>query len=151
MVRETGFQSKVESYQILKKWYLIPPCLALSTIRYGSRVKWSNSGKGVAPSPTPWCRSFRKGSFWVTFDYGRQLYLHSLISGTGAVPSHLGYSFDSFILLPRIYLQNILSPTNKTQVVSKDTIHLCTVKKHSYKTKLSHERMVCYLLLTSLL
>ena len=24
-----------------------------SIIRYGSRVKWSNLGKGVAPSPTP--------------------------------------------------------------------------------------------------
>ena len=31
------------------KWYLIPPCLTLSIIRYGSRVKWSNPGKGVAP------------------------------------------------------------------------------------------------------
>ena len=44
-----------ESYQRLKKWYLMPPCLTLSIIRYGSRVKWSNPGKGVAPSPTPWC------------------------------------------------------------------------------------------------
>ena len=38
-----------------KKWYLIPPCLKLSIIRYVSRVKWSNLGKGVAPSPTPQC------------------------------------------------------------------------------------------------
>ena len=30
-----------------KKWYLIPPCLALNIIRYGSRLKWSNPGKGV--------------------------------------------------------------------------------------------------------
>ena len=37
----------------LKKWYLIPPCLTLSIIRYVSRVKWSNPGKGVVPSPTP--------------------------------------------------------------------------------------------------
>ena len=36
-----------------KKWYLIPPCLTLSIVRYGSRVKCSNPGKGVAPSPTP--------------------------------------------------------------------------------------------------
>ena len=40
--------------QRLKKWYLMPPCLTLSIIRSGSRVKWSNPGKGVAPSPTPW-------------------------------------------------------------------------------------------------
>ena len=27
---------------------------------YGSRVKWSNPGKGVAPSPTPWCSKLSK-------------------------------------------------------------------------------------------
>ena len=36
-----------------KKWYLMPPCLTPSIIRYGSRVKWNILGKGVAPSPTP--------------------------------------------------------------------------------------------------
>ena len=39
---ETWVQSQVELYQRLKKWYLISPCLTLSIIRYGSRVKWSN-------------------------------------------------------------------------------------------------------------
>ena len=43
-------QYQVESYQSLKKWYLILPCLTLSTIRKGSRVKWSNPGNGVALS-----------------------------------------------------------------------------------------------------
>ena len=38
MVQETGVQLQVESYQRLKKWYLIPPCLTLSTIRKGSSV-----------------------------------------------------------------------------------------------------------------
>ena len=38
MVQETGVQSLVESYQILKKWYLMPPCLTLSITRYGTRV-----------------------------------------------------------------------------------------------------------------
>ena len=75
MARETWVQSQVESYQRLKKWYLIPPCLTLSIIRYGSRVKWSNPGKGVAPSPTSWCSSYRKGSLRVTLNCGRQLYL----------------------------------------------------------------------------
>ena len=41
-----------------KKWYLIPPCLTLSNIRYVSRVKWSSPGKGVVPSPTPRCSSY---------------------------------------------------------------------------------------------
>ena len=64
MIRETWVQSQVASYQRLLKWYLIPPCLTLSTIRYVSRVKWSNPGKGVAPSPTPRC-STEKGAFWL--------------------------------------------------------------------------------------
>ena len=62
MARVTGVQSQVESYQRLKKWYLMPPCLALNTIRWWSRVKWSNPGNGVAPSPTPRCSSYWKGS-----------------------------------------------------------------------------------------
>ena len=53
----------------------MPPCLTLSIIWYGSRVKWRNTGKGVVPSPTPWCNSYRKGSLRVTLDYGRLLYL----------------------------------------------------------------------------
>ena len=61
-----------------QKWYLIPPCLTLSIIRYGSRVKWSNPGKWVAPSPTPWCNSYQKGSLLVTLDYSRQLYFYLL-------------------------------------------------------------------------
>ena len=44
-------------------------------MRYGSRVKWSNSGKGVAPSPTPQCSSYWKESLRVALDYGHQLYL----------------------------------------------------------------------------
>ena len=43
---------------ILLKWYLIPPCLTISNIRYVSRVKLSHSGKGVVPSPTPRCSSY---------------------------------------------------------------------------------------------
>ena len=42
------------------KWYLISLCLILSNIRYVSRVKWTNPGKGVAPSPTPQCSSYWK-------------------------------------------------------------------------------------------
>ena len=67
--RETGVQSQVESYQRLKKWYLIPPRLTLSIIRYRSRVKWSNPGKGGVSFPTHWC-----SSLLVTHDYSRQLH-----------------------------------------------------------------------------
>ena len=78
MARETGVQSQVESYQRLKKWYLMPPFLTLSNIRYVWRVKWSNPETGVAPSPTPWCSSYRKGSLQVTCNYSRKLYLRRL-------------------------------------------------------------------------
>ena len=44
----------------MELWYHL--CLTLSIIRYGSRVKRCNPGNGVAPSPTPWCSSYRKGS-----------------------------------------------------------------------------------------
>ena len=57
-----------------QKWYLMLPCLTLSVIRYGSRVKWSNPGIGVAPFPTPRCSSYWKVTLWVTLDNGRQLY-----------------------------------------------------------------------------
>ena len=60
MAWKTGVHSQVESYQRLKKWYLMLSCLTLSIIRYGPRVKWSNQGKGVVPSPALWCSSYRK-------------------------------------------------------------------------------------------
>ena len=75
MVRETSVYSQVESYQRLKKWYLILPCLTLSFIRWGSRVKWSIPGNGIVPSPIPHCSSYLKGNLWVTLHYSRQLCL----------------------------------------------------------------------------
>ena len=51
----------------------LPPCLTLSNIRYVSRVKLSNPGKGVAPSLTLRCSSYWRGSLLVALDYGRQL------------------------------------------------------------------------------
>ena len=78
LVRETRVQSQVVSYQRLLKWYLIPPCLTLSNIRYVSKVKWNNPEKGIAPSPTLRCSSYWKGSLLVTLDYVRQLYFTSL-------------------------------------------------------------------------
>ena len=47
MVRETGLESHVESYQRLKKWYLMPASFAL-IIMGGSRVKWSHPENVVA-------------------------------------------------------------------------------------------------------
>ena len=61
--RETRVQSQIESYQILKKWYSMPPCLILSFIWYRSRIKGSNPEKGVVSFPTPQCSSYWKGNF----------------------------------------------------------------------------------------
>ena len=58
-----------------QKRYLMPPCLTLSITRYGSRVKWNNPRKGIAPSSTPQCSSYWKGSLWVTLNYGCKLNL----------------------------------------------------------------------------
>ena len=63
MAQKTWVQSQVESYQRFKKWYLMLPCLILSIKRCGLRVKRSNPGKGVVPSPTPWCSSYQKRAF----------------------------------------------------------------------------------------
>ena len=58
------------------KWYLMPPCLILNIIRYGSRIKKSYPEKREAPSTTTWCCSWWKGSLRVAFNNGRQLYLY---------------------------------------------------------------------------
>ena len=49
----------------------------LNTQHYKVRIKGKvePSREGVAPSPTSWCSSYRKGSLRVTLDYGRKLYL----------------------------------------------------------------------------
>ena len=53
----------------------------LNTQHYKVRIKGKvgQSREGVAPSPTPWCSSYRKGSLRVTLDYGRQLFLKLLV------------------------------------------------------------------------
>ena len=52
----------------------------LNTQHYKVRIKGKveQSREGVAPFPTHWCSSYRKGSLRVTLDYGRQLYLLQL-------------------------------------------------------------------------
>ena len=67
-----GFNSRSSHTKDFKKWYLIPPWLTLSIIRYVLRVKWSNPGKRVASSPTPRCCSNWKGSLRVALDYSHQ-------------------------------------------------------------------------------
>ena len=53
----------------------------LNTQHYKERIKGKvkQSREGVAPSPTPWCSSYRKGSLRVTLDYGRQLIMFLVV------------------------------------------------------------------------
>ena len=51
-----------------KKKRLIPLCLILSFMSFVSRVTWSNPEKGVVPTPTPRCSSYRKGSLRVALE-----------------------------------------------------------------------------------
>ena len=45
---------------------------------YKERIKGmcSYPGKWVVPFFTPWCGRYWKGSFWVTFEYGRPTYIY---------------------------------------------------------------------------
>ena len=70
MARETWVQSQAESYQTLRKWFSVSPCLTLSIIRLGSLIKWGNSRKGVTTTPTHLCSGYRNGS---------QLYLYNCL------------------------------------------------------------------------
>ena len=95
---ETGVQSQVESYQIFKKWYLIPQ-------HYKVRIKsrWSNPGKGVVPSPKPWCSSYWKRSLRVTLNYGRSPYFLYYITLYYTILLYLYYIL-LIILLCYIYI-----------------------------------------------
>ena len=63
MVQETGVQYQVESYQRLKKWYLMPPYLALSTIRYVSRLSRTIQGIELQPPLHLGVVAIEKGAF----------------------------------------------------------------------------------------
>ena len=55
-------QKKKKKKKEKKKRYFMPPCLTLSIIKYGSKVKWSNPGKRVVPSPHLHVVAIEKGA-----------------------------------------------------------------------------------------
>ena len=105
---------------------MIPPRLTLSNIRYISRVKWSNPGKGVVPYPTPWCSSYWKGSLLVTLDYSHQLD-NQLIGLVGRVfangPGNLG-SIPVHVILKtlKMVLDTSLLNTQQYKVHTKGKV-----------------------------
>ena len=96
---------------------MIPSWLILSNIRYVSRVKWSNPGNGIAPSPTPRCSSYWKGSLLVSLDYG--LYFNYFLSfGKDLVD----FSQVKFSLAPRSrsFPQTLKFASGKYFVIQSD-------------------------------
>ena len=63
-------QVSISGQVIPKTQKMVLDATLLNTQYYKVRikVKWSNPGNGVAPSPTPWCSSYWKESLQVTFD-----------------------------------------------------------------------------------
>ena len=106
IVCETWVQSQVESYQRLKKWYLMPPCLTLSIIRYGSRVRGAIQGKELCPPLTLWCSSYWKGSLWVAHNYGWPTYLTK--PNFSIFLSYI-FSFNYFEYLYNCFIHNDLA------------------------------------------
>ena len=74
-VNGPGVQGSIPARVIPKTQKMVLDATLLNSEHYKIRikVKWSNPGKGVAPSPTHLCSSYRKESLRVTLNYGRQL------------------------------------------------------------------------------
>ena len=72
LVNGPGDLGSIPGRVILKTFNMVLDTSLLNTQQY--KVKWGNSGKGVAPSPKLRCSSYWKGSLLVALDYGNQLY-----------------------------------------------------------------------------
>ena len=87
MAQETRVQSQVEHYQRHKRWYLIPPGLTFSIIRYISRVKRSNPGNGVASSLHLGEKYFKMSRFTKTFVFFQNLFCSYIMYVSGLLLS----------------------------------------------------------------
>ena len=79
----------------------------LNTQHYKVRIKGKEEQfrEGVAPSPTPWCSSYRKGSLRVTLDYGRQL--TTIYTYTPLPPVGLRSLANEVIALPLAFVARL--------------------------------------------
>ena len=62
--------------------YMVLDATLLNTQHFNVCIKGKveQSREGVAPSPTPWCSSYRKWSLRVTLDYSRlYIYIYILV------------------------------------------------------------------------
>ena len=74
-------QASIPGWVIRKTQKKVLDIALLKTQHYKIWIKskWSNPGKGVAPSPTPQCSSYWKESLLVALDYGCQFYFYYLV------------------------------------------------------------------------
>ena len=75
LMLEIWVQSRLSHTKDSKKKYLMPPCLTLS-IKYGSRVNWSNPGKGAFGLPSTTVANFTcicSGNILQDHEYGTSL------------------------------------------------------------------------------
>ena len=66
-----GDPGSIPGRVIPKTLKMVLDATLLNTQHYKVRIKGKveQPGKGVAPSPTPWCSSYRKGAFGSPFTY----------------------------------------------------------------------------------
>ena len=90
-IRRAGDLGSIPGRVIPKTQKMVLDASLLNTQHYKVRIKGKveQSREGVAPSPTHWCSSYRKGSLRVTLDYGRQLfYIYIYIYIYYPLPNH---------------------------------------------------------------
>ena len=77
-----GDRGSILGWVILKTQKMVLDAALLNTQHYKVRIKGKveQSREVVAPSPTPWCSSYQKGSLWVTLDLGCQLYFLLIVN-----------------------------------------------------------------------
>ena len=63
-----GDWSSIPGQVIPKTQKMVLDATLLNTQHYKVRIKWSNPRNKIAPSPTPWCSSYWKGSLQVTLN-----------------------------------------------------------------------------------
>ena len=71
----SGKQGLIPSWVIPNTQKKVLDTSLLNTQHY--KVKWSNPGKGVAPFPIPWCRSYWKESLRVTNSTYLYIYIYT--------------------------------------------------------------------------
>ena len=118
-----GDQGSIPSQVIPKTQKMILDATLLSTQYYKVRikVKWSNPGNGVAPSPTPWCSSYWKGSRQITLDYVHQLYFFFflLLIKRSEVPTSEFKKVGKESLVKKVGKESLVKKVGKESLVKK--------------------------------